>query len=447
MSERIVSSHLIEITPRGAENLPEKLRNENGEAVDRHLDHRKYTTPEILAQEDKVLAAVVEPVPVFAESAAINKAVAAFEKDNGFSLKAGQVELARHLLLSGTMAACGVGSAGTGKTTSMQIVARVWTDHGHNVIGCAPSAAAASVLSEELGIDANTIDSLTFTWRGRNPNKPTGDLSALPVQINQGDMLLVDESGMATTDNLVALVEIAGAAGAIVRFVGDPHQLDAVGTGGLYATMCRYNNAAELTDVMRFSHGNDTEQADASLGVRRGDTAAAEFYFDRGWVTADGARVNIEDALKSQLADTGWALQTALDADGVAQVVSVSKITDTRYSTGEHRMIAQLETLVCAWPGCSRSAGVCQMHHIHGHARGGPTSWANLTPLCSVHNGSVHNGMNDDDPRRQRHGRIKRGNGGYPGLEYRRGDPLRYSSNPLFTAGWRGATYDYYRRN
>ncbi|WP_115686490.1 MobF family relaxase [Corynebacterium senegalense] len=326
LSERIVSAHLIEITPRGAEDLPEKLRNDNGEAVDRHLDYRKYTTPEILAQEDKVLAAVVEPVPVFAESATIDKAVAAFEKDNGFSLNAGQVELARHLLLSGTLAACGVGPAGTGKTTSMQIVSRVWADHGHNVIGCAPSAAAASVLSEELGIDANTIDSLTFTWRGRNPNKPAGDLSALPVQINQGDMLLVDESGMATTDNLAALVEIAEAAGAIVRFVGDPHQLDAVGTGGLYETMCRYNNAAELTDVMRFSHGNDTEQADASLGVRRGDTAAAEFYFSRGWVTGGTREAMLADAAEAYLADTAKGRSSLVVASTNADVAVLNEM-------------------------------------------------------------------------------------------------------------------------
>lgn len=326
LSERIVSSHLIEITPRGADNLPEKLRNDNGEAVDRHLDYRTYTTPEILAQEDKVLAAVVEPVPVFAESAAIDKAVAAFETDNGFSLNAGQVELARHLLLSGTVAACVVGPAGTGKTTSMQIVSRVWEEQGHNVIGCAPSAAAASVLSEELGIDANTIDSLTFIWRGRNPNKPAGDLSALPVQINKGDMLLVDESGMATTDNLAALVEIAEAAGAIVRFVGDPHQLDAVGTGGLYATMCRYNNAAELTDVMRFSHGNDTEQADASLAVRRGDTAAAEFYFDRGWVTGGTREAMLADAAEAYLADTAKGRSSLVLASTNADVAVLNEM-------------------------------------------------------------------------------------------------------------------------
>lgn len=182
LSERIVSSHLIDITPWGAENLPEKLRNDNGEAVDRHLDYRKYTTPKILAQEAKVLSAVVVSVPVFAESAPIDKAVAAFEEDNGFSLNASQVELARHLMLSGTVAACGVGPAGTGKTTSMQIVSRVWEGHGHNVIGCAPPAAAASVLSEELGIDANSIDSLTFTWCGRNPNKPAGSWMSSAVR-------------------------------------------------------------------------------------------------------------------------------------------------------------------------------------------------------------------------------------------------------------------------
>lgn len=162
--------------------------------------------------------------------------------------------------------------------------------------------------------------------------------------------------------------------------------------------------------------------------------------WERGYfVTADGAQVSPEEVLKAQLDGTGWALQTALDADGVAQVATVARVQDTRFSTGEHRMIANLETLVCSWPGCHRVAGECQSHHIDAHAQGGTTTWENLTPLCAI-----HNGMNDDSPETSRHGRIVRGNGGYPGLQRRPGDPIRYPGNHLFTAGWRGLTYDYY---
>ncbi|MFV8381017.1 HNH endonuclease signature motif containing protein [Corynebacterium hindlerae] len=162
--------------------------------------------------------------------------------------------------------------------------------------------------------------------------------------------------------------------------------------------------------------------------------------WDRGYlVTADGARITPEEALKGQLDNTGWVLQTALDADGVAHATAVAPIQDTRYSTGAHRMIANLETLICSWPGCHRPAAECQSHHIDAWSRGGETSWDNLTPLCAT-----HNGMNDDDPEKENHGRIVRGNGGYPGHQRRKGDPIRYSGNDLLTSGWRGLTYDYY---
>ncbi|MEJ6014149.1 HNH endonuclease signature motif containing protein [Corynebacterium sp. H127] len=162
--------------------------------------------------------------------------------------------------------------------------------------------------------------------------------------------------------------------------------------------------------------------------------------WDRGHlVTADGARVNPLELLKAQLEDTGWALQTALDDDGVAHAITVARIQNTRNSTGEHRMIAALETLVCAWPGCHRVAAECQAHHIQAFREGGETSWDNVTPLCAV-----HNGMNDDVPERVANGRIVRGNGGYPGRQRRPGDPVRYSANDLLTSGWRGLTYDYY---
>lgn len=162
--------------------------------------------------------------------------------------------------------------------------------------------------------------------------------------------------------------------------------------------------------------------------------------WNRGYlVTSDGARVNPEELLEAQLDGTGWALQTALDTDGIAQVATVARIQDTRFSTGEHRMIANLETLVCSWPGCHRVVGECQSHHIDAHTHGGQTSWENLTPLCAIHNGT-----NDDNPDQTKHGRIIRGNGGYPGLQRRPGDPIKYSGNYLYTAGWRGLTYDYY---
>ncbi|MCQ4626107.1 relaxase domain-containing protein, partial [Corynebacterium sp. CCUG 69979] len=343
LTERIVDFHMVGITPQRDLVLPASMRNEDGMAVDHHLDYAKYTTPEILAQEDAVLAAVSEPVAVFADSQAVSSALTNFEASRGFSLNAGQSALAQHLVQSGTLVACGVGPAGTGKTTAMQVAADAWVTQGHSVIGLAPSAQAADVLGDELGINASTIDSLTHIWRGRHPVKPAGDLSALPIDIQPGDMLLVDEAGMATTDNLAALTEIAQQSGAVLRLIGDPEQLDAVGTGGLFATMCRYSDAAELTEVMRFEHGNDTAQADASLALRRGDTDAVDFYDQRHWLAGGTRETMLSQAVESYLADTERGRNSLIvattntDVDALNEMIRAHRIDHGEVDT--HREV------------------------------------------------------------------------------------------------------------
>lgn len=336
LTERIIDEHLVNLTRTEPLHLPSALQDEDGEALDRHLGYHQYTTATILAQEDRALSAVEEPVPLFAQSTDVDAALAKFEESNGFTLNTGQAALAKHLLQAGTLMGVGVGPAGTGKTTSMQIVADVWQNTGRKVVGLAPSAAAAQVLGTELDIDARTIDSLTYIWRGRHPHKPGGVVAALPVELSPGDMLLVDEAGMATTDNIAALTEIAEKTGAIVRMIGDPHQLDAVGTGGLFSLMCNRSDAAELTDVMRFSHGNDTEQAAASLQLRDGDTAAIEYYRRRGWLEGGTRETMLANAVHSYLADLALDRNALVLASNNADVDVMNEMIRThRISTGE----------------------------------------------------------------------------------------------------------------
>lgn len=336
LTERIIDEHLVDLTRTEPLLLPRVLQDEEGKALDRHLGYHQYTTATILAQEDRALSAVEEPVPLFAQSADVDAALSKFEESNGFTLNTGQAALAKHLLQAGTLMGVGVGPAGTGKTTSMQIVADVWQNTGRKVVGLAPSAAAAQVLGTELDIDARTIDSLSYIWRGRHPHKPGGVVAALPIELSPGDMLLVDEAGMATTDNIAALTEIAEETGAIVRMIGDPHQLDAVGTSGLFSLMCNRSDAAELTDVMRFSHGHDTEQAEASLQLRDGDTDATEFYRRRGWLEGGTRETMLADAVHAYLADLARGRNALVLASNNADVDVMNEMIRThRISTGE----------------------------------------------------------------------------------------------------------------
>ncbi|WP_187702167.1 MobF family relaxase [Dietzia sp. CQ4] len=321
---------VVQLTPPESLDLPGALTGPEGAGIDRHAGAEKYTTQAVLDAEAITLEAAHTPVAVIATRADLDRALKTHEDAEGWSLNAGQTALAAHLIGAGTLLAAGVGPAGTGKTASMKVVARTWQDTGRNVIGLAPSAAAAAVLAGDIGTDCRTIDSLTFTWMGKHPTLPGKTLDALPVVIRPGDMLLVDEAGMACTENLAALTEIAAASGAILRLIGDPKQLAAVETGGLFADLTRTPGTPQLREVMRM--GADTEQAEATLGLRDGDAGALALYNGRGWITGGHREQMLTEAAQAFLADTGAGRQaliiasTNTDVDTLNEVIRADRV-------------------------------------------------------------------------------------------------------------------------
>ncbi len=331
-SERITDQILHEagvpLNIEDAEALPAALRRSDGKPIDYRANQERFTTQAILDAEHLALEAVTTPVAVYVPNQMIDDALAAHERANGWALNAQQAELVRHLANAGTLSATGVGAAGTGKTASMQVLTHVWHERGNAVHALAPSAAAASVLGEDIGVQGRTIDSLTRAWREHQ------SVEKLPMQINRGDMLLVDEAGMSSTENLATLTEIAHATGAVLRLIGDHKQLDAVETGGLFGTMTKVANTVQLTDVQRF--GDDHEQATASLRLRDGDPTALETYERRQWIHSGARQHVLDEAVNDFLNDERLGrksliiaatnvdvdqLNTAVQADRIARGV------------------------------------------------------------------------------------------------------------------------------
>ena len=137
-----------------------------------------------------------------------------------------------------------VGPAGTGKSTTMAGLRAVWeAEHGAgSVLGLAPSAAAAEVLAEELGIDTeNTakwlyehrreaerlhkIGELERTGSAHFPlsaatasatrarASPRAEDELARWRLRAGQLVIVDEASLAGTFALDELVGAAGAAG------------------------------------------------------------------------------------------------------------------------------------------------------------------------------------------------------------------------------------------
>ncbi|MFJ8815259.1 MobF family relaxase [Amycolatopsis thermoflava] len=255
---------------------PELLQRSDGEPVFHRRGSTRYTSTEILACEDRLLADTeVRRGPVVSDRVR-RRTVREFERSRGISLNPGQQALVEHFVSSGAAIAVGIGPPGGGKSTVMRAVRAAWETTGGRVIGLAPSAAAASVLHDELNAGdpetpgrppaarADTLHSLTTRYA-----------EGLDLDVEPGDMLLVDEAGMAGTRTLDTVRRIAEERGAVMRLVGDHRQLTAVEAGGTLRLLFHDAGGVELDEVRRFA---DPEEARAVLRFRVGDPGAIGFY-------------------------------------------------------------------------------------------------------------------------------------------------------------------------
>lgn len=278
ITSQCLTGHCVDVD--GEELLPgvnvesssPRLRRANGESVFTAHASKRFTSKAVLDDEKTVTDAAGLWVANTHSPAQATEAAAEIEAAKGFTLSADKAAFVEHLLCSPAVLAAGIGPAGAGKTTAMEVFARAWEKSDHKVIGLAPSAVAASVLGEDAGISTGTLAQFIDP---RSNNAEHG------LEVGEGDVILVDEAGMASTRDLAELVRLASDAGAVVRLVGDPQQLAAIESGGMLAEVASITDAPVLTEVNRF---DDPNEAETSLALRDGDTSVIDWYISHGRV-------------------------------------------------------------------------------------------------------------------------------------------------------------------
>jgi len=197
------------------------------------------------------------------------------------------------------------GAAGAGKTTTLAATRTALEQEGHQLVVVTPTLKAARTARAETGARAGSAAWLAHQhgWRW----DPAGAWSRLqPGQVDPaggreytgpgpaavlkaGDLLVVDEAGMADQDTARALLTIADERGVRVGLVGDPHQLAAVGRGGVLDLAQRWAERTVTLDVIhRFTRTAeiapgipgtvpDVDYADLSLRMRAGEDPGGVF--------------------------------------------------------------------------------------------------------------------------------------------------------------------------
>jgi conjugative relaxase-like TrwC/TraI family protein len=244
------AARCIELHPS---SLPDVALRAEGWPVSEHVVDRQLTTEAVLVQERRLVAwarsAVRQPaVPIrHVDAAGLDKAQAT----------------AARAVAGNTPLVLVIGPAGAGKTTMLSAATTALASQGRPVLGLAPSGKAADVLARGAGCPTMTLAKLLAD--GERPDR-------LPPA---GATVILDEAGMATTDDIDRLVGLAGRCRWRLACVGDPDQLPAVGRGGMFSYWCERLPSHRLDVVRRFKA---PWEAHASLGLRAGDPRALEIY-------------------------------------------------------------------------------------------------------------------------------------------------------------------------
>jgi conjugative relaxase-like TrwC/TraI family protein len=293
---------------------PAVLRRRDGASVYTRHDTTVYTSADILAAERRIVHAAGLSGGRVVDDDSIGLALLQAHAQHGVELNDGQQTLLRDMATSGARVQLALAPAGTGKTTAMAPLAAAWTNSGGNVIGLAPTAAAAEVLAADLGAPTDTIDKLVQLSGRGGGRPPAADDPARSWfdRIGPGTLIVVDEAGMASTAGLDAVISHALAHGASVRLIGDDKQLASVAAGGVLRDIVAEHGALTLSDVVRFTDPVvGAGEGAASLALRDGDPTGIAFYLDHGRVHVGAEHVAADMAYQA------WSTATSEGRDAL----------------------------------------------------------------------------------------------------------------------------------
>jgi hypothetical protein len=285
---------------------------------------RSLTSVAVLAVETEILERLLRRSRIAAEPARLHRAtLERLSREHG--------RVAELLCGRGPLIVI-EGAAGAGKTTTLAAVSSYLAMRGRRLSVVTPTLKAAGVAARETGADGRSAAWLVrqhgWSWDGdghwtREPAEPSPT-----AQLRRGDLLLSDEAGMVDQDTALAVLTIADQAGAGVAFMGDRHQLPAVGRGGVLDHAIAWAHPSAVLSMQHVRRIADPEYAKLSLAMRDGRKAEAVFdrLVARGQVVVHASEAERTASLAGVGADGALVV-----ADTREQVATLNAVIRTKH--------------------------------------------------------------------------------------------------------------------
>jgi conjugative relaxase-like TrwC/TraI family protein len=239
-----------------------------------------YSTPEMIAIEREVVAT--------AQSLASRSWQAVDRDDLAIRCKAARLSAEQTEAVSaaadGSAIAIIEGAPGAGKTTTLAPIVDAYRDLGCRVIATATAWRIATMLRDDLGVEARA----TASW--------IAAIKSGQKVLDQRTVLIADEAGLLSSRDMHALLGAVAKARAKLVLVGDRRQLQAIGAGPGLDLVARAVEAARVDTIVR---QRETWARDAvtAFGAGRAATALKAFA-DRGLlIETEGAKAAITAAV------------------------------------------------------------------------------------------------------------------------------------------------------
>jgi hypothetical protein len=285
------------------EDLADRFLVERAVSVvaDRALEERRWSTPDLLAVEQRLVTAATgrtSEQTAVASHQAVRDALAAHP-----TAGTDQQAMVRDLCQGGQGVVLVVGRAGTGKTFALGAARHACQLDGYRLLAAAPTGIATVSLEAEGFEEVATCDRLL------------ADLDHGREQLDGRTVLVVDEAGMVGSRKLARLLEHAQQAQAKVVLVGDDWQLAAIDAGGGFRGLRLRLGASELTENRRQHQAWEREALEL---VRSGlvDEAVAAYQAHDRVVAADS-----KPAATLALLQDWWTAFQQADHDPANEVV------------------------------------------------------------------------------------------------------------------------------